>query len=318
MNVLIVIVNYRTSGLTVDCLRSLEAEVAAVPGSRVVVVENASGDDSAAVLSAAIAANGWGSWAELVESPSNGGFAAGNNVALAPAFSSASPPDYAWLLNPDTVVRPGALSELVGFLERRPDVGLAGSRLEHPDGRAQRSSFRFPTILGELEGGLRLGLATRLLERHVVSPPVPEGECRVDWVAGASLLVRRAVFEAVGLLDDGYFMYYEEVDFCLKANRAGWPCWYVPSSRVVHLVGQSSGVTAKGRERRRLPRYWFEARRRFFVANHGRAKALAANLAYLFANASCRLRWLIQGRPNTDPERMLLDFVRYNFLAGKR
>jgi N-acetylglucosaminyl-diphospho-decaprenol L-rhamnosyltransferase len=318
MNVLIVIVNFRTSGLAIDCLRSLEAEVAAVPGTRAVVVENASGDESAGLLASAIEENGWGGWAELVVAPSNGGFAAGNNVAIAPALDSPSPPDYVWLLNPDTVVRPGALAELVGFLERRPDVGLAGSRLEQPDGDPQRSAFRFPTVLGELEGGLRLGLASRLLERHVVAPPVPDGECRVDWVAGASLLVRRQVFEAVGLLDDGYFMYFEEVDFCLKANRAGWPCWYVPASRVVHLVGQSSGVTDQARSRRRRPRYWFEARKRFFVANHGRAKTLAADLTYAISYALCRVRCLIQRRPNTDPEWLLLDFIRYNFLAVKR
>jgi GT2 family glycosyltransferase len=301
MNLLIVIVNYRSSSLAIDCLRSLEPEVAAVPGSRVVVVENASGDDSSAVLSTAIEENGWGSWAELVNAPRNGGFAAGNNVALRPAFSSETPPDYAWLLNPDTVVRPGGLVELVKFLESRPEVGLAGSRLEHPDGQPQQSAFRFPSILGEIEGGMRFGPVTRLLKNHAVPMPVPEAECRVDWVAGASLLV------------EGYFMYFEEVDFCLKANRSGWPCWYVPSSRVVHLVGQSSGVTASSTQRKRRPRYWFEARQRFFIQNHGGVKTLAANLGFATTYASARLRGLIQRKPNNDPERMFRDFLRYNF-----
>ena len=104
-------------------------------------------------------------------------------------------------------------------------------------------------------------------------------------MAGASLIVRREVFDAVGLLDEGYFMYFEEVDFCLKASRAGWPCWYVPTSRVVHLVGQSSGVTKAGDERKRRPRYWFEARRRYFMTNHGRPKTLAADVAFALAYA---------------------------------
>jgi GT2 family glycosyltransferase len=318
MNLLVVIVNYRSSGLAIDCLRSLEPEIASVPGARVVVVENASGDDSADRLAAAISGNGWAPWAELVVAPRNGGFAAGNNVAIAPALASSPAPDYLWLLNPDTVVRPGALVELVAFLERRPDVGLAGSRLEHPDGTAQHSSFRFPSILSELEGGLRLGVVTRLLERHATIYPVPEEECRVDWVAGASLLVRREVFDAVGLLDDGYFMYFEEVDFCLKASKAGWPCWYVPTSRVVHLVGQSSGVTKAGDERKRRPRYWFEARRRYFVASHGRFKARAADVAYALSLASYRVRRLVQRKPDLDPKWMLWDFIRYNFLPVKR
>lgn len=144
-------------------------------------------------------------------------------------------------------------------MERRPDVGLAGSRLEHVDGSPQQSTFRFPTILGEVESGLRLRLVTRLLENHSMFMSIPDRESRIDWVAGASLLVRREVFEAIGLLDDGYFMYFEEVDFCLKASRAGWGCWYVPSSRVVHLIGQSSGVTAQGFETKRRPRYWFRS-----------------------------------------------------------
>jgi N-acetylglucosaminyl-diphospho-decaprenol L-rhamnosyltransferase len=319
MNLLIVIVNYRSSGLAIDCLRSLEAEVLAVPGSRAVVVENASGDDSADRLAAAIVENGWSSWVELVIAPRNGGFAAGNNVAIAPALASPSPPDYVWLLNPDTVVRPGALVELVGFLERRPDVGLAGSRLEHDDGTQQLSAFRFPTVLGELEGGLRYGKVTRLLERHVVAMlPMPSAEKRVDWVAGASLLVRREVFEAIGLLDEGYFMYYEEVDFCLKASRAGWPCWYVPGSKVVHLIGQSSGVTKASEGRRRRPRYWFDARKRFFVVNHGRATAIAADVTHTLAFGAYRLKESLLFKPNYDPEWMLWDFIRYNFFPVKR
>ena len=318
MNLLIVIVNYRSAGLAIDCLRSLGPEVARAPGSRAVVVENASGDDSAARLAAAIGENGWAPWAELAVAPRNGGFAAGNNVAIVPALASPRPPDFVWLLNPDTVVRPGALGELLGFLERRPDVGLAGSRLEHPDGTPQRSAFRFPTVLSELDAGLRLGPVSRLLGRHVLAPPVSDRECRVDWVAGASLLIRREVFEAVGVLDDGYFMYFEEVDFCLKANRAGWPCWYVPASRVVHLVGQSSGVTRAGDERKRRPRYWFEARRRYFLANHGRPKKLAADVTFALGYGSYRVRRLIQRKPDHDPKWMLWDFLRYNFLPVKR
>ena len=318
MKLLVVIVNYRCAGLTVDCLRSLEPEVSATPGCRVVVVENASGDDSASRLATAIKKNGWATWVDLIQAPSNGGFASGNNVALRPALASAEPPDYAWLLNPDTIVHPGALSELVAFMERRPDVGLAGSRLEHVDGSPQQSTFRFPTILGEVESGLRLRLVTRLLENHSMFMSIPDRETRIDWVAGASLLVRREVFEAIGLLDDGYFMYFEEVDFCLKASRAGWGCWYVPSSRVVHLIGKSSGVTAQGFVTKRRPRYWFEARKRYFVANHGRAKAVMADVSYTLAYSLFRLRWAILGKTHTDPVGFLGDFIRYNFLPVKR
>ena len=128
-------VNYRSAGLAVNCLRSLEPEVAGHPGARAVVVENASGDDSADRLARAIREDGWGGWASLVVAPRNGGFAAGNNLAIAPALASGDPPDLIWMLNPDTLARPGALWGLVNFLAGHPEVGLAGSRLELPTPR---------------------------------------------------------------------------------------------------------------------------------------------------------------------------------------
>ena len=315
--ILIVIVNYRSAGLAIDCLRSLAPEVAAYQSATVALVENASGDDSMSRLSRAIEAEGWGSWVKLVEAPHNGGFAAGNNVALAPALQSENPPDLIWLLNPDTIVRPGALQAMVDFLAARPDVGLVGSQLIERDGTPQQSAFHFPTMLGEFEGGMKLGLVTRLLSRYVVVPPVPSEACQIDWVAGASLMVRREVFDAVGLLDDSYFMYFEEVDFCLKALRAGWPCWYLPESKVVHLVGQSSGVTNLDSVRKRRPKYWFDSRRRYFLTNHGRLHLLGADIAFAVAFAIYRLRSAIQRKPDIDPKFLLWDFCRYNFLPMK-
>ena len=119
-------------------------------------------------------------------------------------LAAAEPPDYILLLNPDTVVRPGAIVELLQFMEASPKVGLTGARLEEPDGTPQRSAFRFPTVLGELENGVRLGVLTRLLSRNVVAPPVSAEASRADWLSGACLMVRREVFDAVGLLDEGY------------------------------------------------------------------------------------------------------------------
>jgi GT2 family glycosyltransferase len=319
MNLLIVIVNYRSADLTLDCLRSLQDEVGTVPGTRVVVTDNASGDDSVPRLDAAVRDNGWGGWARIQPLERNGGFAAGNNAAIRPALASTDPPRYVLLLNPDTIVCPGAIGALVAFLEDRPGVGIAGSRLEEPDGTPQRSAFRFPTVLGELEGGLRFGPASRVLARWVVSTPaIPAGLTPIDWVAGACMIVRREVFEAIGLMDEGYFMYFEEVDFCHRARRAGWPCWYFPEARVVHLVGRSSGVTDSRAARKRRPGYWFRARRRYFLRNHGRAATLLADLAWALGYASFRLRRLVLRKPGTDPQWFFWDFIRYNFLLARR
>jgi len=317
MSVLIVIVNYRSTDLTVDCLRTLRPEVEAAPGSRVVVTDNASGDGSVARLRAAIAENGWSDWVEVRPLDRNGGFAFGNNAAIRPALAAAEALRYVWLLNPDTLVRPGALKALTDFLDARPDVGLAGSRLEDPDGTPQRSWFSFPSVAGEFEGAARLRVVSRLFRRWVGTSAVPETSCPVDWVAGASLMARREAFGAAGLLDEGYFMYYEEVDFCLRARRAGWPCWYVPVSRVVHLVGQTSGVTdVQSITAKRRPRYWFEARRRYFLTNHGRATKALADLAWAAAFAAFRVRYALLRRPVVESRLLFWDFLRYNLLPG--
>jgi GT2 family glycosyltransferase len=305
----VVIINYRTPDLTVDCLRSLVDEVQSIPGTHVVVVDNKSGDGSVERIESAIATERWGSWVTFLPLEHNGGYAFGNNAAIRPALASPNPPDYILLLNPDTVVRPNALQTLVSFMDQHPEVGIAGSRLEEPDGTPQRSAFRFPSILSELDDGLRLGIVSNLLSKWVIAPPVPEDTCKVDWVAGASMIIRRQVFESTGLMDEKYFLYYEEVDFCLTAQRAGWPCWYVPQSRVVHFVGQSSGVTDTKRKPKRRPTYWFESRRRFFVKNYGWLYAVLTEVVWASGFAVWRLRRAIQRKPDTDPPMLLGDFL---------
>ncbi len=320
MDVLIVIVNYRSADLTVDCLRSLAAEVPAVAGGcRVVVTDNASPDDSVARLTAPSRTNGWADWVTVQPLEKNGGFAYGNNAAVRPALAGADRPDYVLLLNPDTVVRPAAVTTLVEFMDAHPAVGIAGSRLEDPDGTPQRSAFRFPSVASEIDRGVRIGGVSRLLAGRAVAPPPPAEAGPCDWVAGASMVVRRSVFETVGLMDERYFMYFEEVDFCLTAGRAGFGCWHVPASRVVHLVGAVSQVSDSRKRRGRRPAYWFESRRRFFVKNHGRAYAAAADAAYLASHALWRLRRFVQRKEDTDPPRLGRDALAHSvFRSGWR
>lgn len=311
-SVRIIIVNYRTAGLTVDCLRSLASQLDNHADARVVVVDNGSNDHSAEQIRGAIRTEGWENWAGLRELPSNDGFAAGSNAALREALRERPAPDFFWLLNSDTRLRPGALDALLLFMRDHPAAGIAGSRLEDADGSVQRSAFRFPTILGELESGIRWGVASRLLARWVTAPPAPSGEARAEWVAGASLFVRRAVFETIGLLDERFFMYFDDVDFCRRAGGAGWQSWYVPSSRVVHLVGQSSGVTDAGAGLTRRPDYWFAARRHYWLKHHGRAYGSLADAAWLLGFGAWRVRQWLQKKPDRDPPQLWRDFLRHS------
>jgi len=311
MKLLIVIVNYRTADLTIDCLRSLREQVR---NNRAVVVDGDSQDGSAQKIASAIMENGWGRWVSLLALDQNGGFAFANNAAIRPALRAPDGPQYVLLLNPDTLARAGAVGSLLDFMDSHPDVGIAGSRLEELDETPHQSAFRFPSVLSELESGARIGLVSSLLRRYLVPMPVPREACEVDWVAGASMIVRREVFDAVGLLDEHYFMYFEEVDFCLRARKAGWTCWYVPEARVVHLVGRSSGVTDASRARMRRPGYWFASRRRFFLMHYGRARTLAADMLWAAGFALWRFRRAVFRRPDNDPAHLLTDFLRYNLL----
>lgn len=314
MKILVVIVNWRTADLTVDCLRSIAEEAEALPGMRVVVTDNASGDGSVERIRAVIDEQSWGSWASVLPLEKNGGFAYGNNGALRPALTGPDKPDFIYLLNPDTIAFPGAVRELGHFLTAHPKVGIVGGRAENRDGSVRRTMFRFHSVAGELESSLRLGIATRLLRQYMYAPPVPETPAPGDWVSGASMMIRREVFEQIGLLDEGYFMYFEETDFCFRAKRASWEVWYVPQSRIIHLVGQSSGVTGVQRAAKRRPRYWFDSRRRYFLHNYGAARKILADVAWAGGFAVSNLLRTIRRRPRTDPPWLWWDFVRYNLI----
>jgi hypothetical protein len=314
MRLLIVIVNYRTPELTIECLRSIAPQV--TPGMRAVVTDNLSGDDSVQLIEHAIDFNDW-DWARVMPLERNGGFAFGNNMAIRAALASDDPPEYVLLLNPDTVLRDSAIDGLLKFMDANPKAGVAGSRLEDPDGTVQISAFRFHTIASEFERGIRLGVVSKLLASKMVAPPAPDHDCKTDWVAGASLIIRREVFKNIDLLDERYFMYFEEVDFCLAAKRAGWQTWYVPESRVVHLVGAASELSDARKHRKRRPTYWFDARRRYFVKNHGVFYACCADLAFAIGFALWRVRRLLQKKIDPDPPKLLGDFVRNSvFVRG--
>jgi GT2 family glycosyltransferase len=276
-----VVVNYRTPALTVDCLASLAGQHAPGLRLRAVVVDNASGDGSPDAIERAIADHGWSAWARVVRSPANAGFSAGNNLGI-----RSEEADAYWLLNSDTLARPGALAELARALDIRPDAGLVGPRLEWPDGTPQESCFRFHRPLSELVRSARTAPVSRLLGRYVVALPVSDEPLEPEWASFACILVRRAVIDRVGPLDDGYFMYFEDVDYCRRARAAGFTVLHWPAARVVHLRGQSGDVKKATAERRRRPGFFYAARNRYYAKFHGRrAGVLAANLCWTAGRA---------------------------------
>ena len=226
ISVAIIIVSYKTAQLTIDCLHSIACERTSSDLEIMVTVVDNSREDFPAVQHA-IETNNWSDWVTLVCPPRNGGFAYGNNFGIEVSGSKQSP-DYIHLLNPDTVVRKGAISALVNFLQARPEVGIAGSSFENLDGTDWPFAFRFPTMLSEIEEGLGFGLATWLLKPWVVARRMGRSAEQIDWVPGASMMIRQSTLDATCGLDATYFLYFEETDLCFQAKKKGFQTWYVP------------------------------------------------------------------------------------------
>ena len=271
----IIILNYKTPELVVDCLNSLENQIE--PGIEVVIVDNDSNDGSAERISGQITLNNWGSWSRVLCSPVNGGFAAGNNFALKTINADAY-----ILLNSDTIVLPGAISELLRAMEENPKAGLIGPAMDGQDGKLDTSTFRFIRPITEFIRSAQTGPITKLLHRYDIPFPSNESVTEPEWIGFACVLIRREVIEQVGFLDEGFFMYYEDVDFCHRVRKAGWTILYWPQAKIIHLLGGSSKITSKDTILKRAPRYYYEARSRYFAKHYGKIGLWLANFAWMF------------------------------------
>jgi len=257
LDVAIVIVNYNTRDPLRDCLKSLFASQGSFDFG-VWVVDNASQDGSAAMVRAEFPQ------ARLIESSVNGGYAYANNLGLREiGFDScAGPrgqrgaegsqpllPRFALLLNPDTIVPPGALADMLAFMDGRSDAGVAGPKLVLPSGQldlACRRSFPTPEVsFYRMVGLSQLFPRSRLFGRYNVTYLAEDQMAEVDSVVGACMLVRGEAIRQVGLLDERFFMYGEDLDWALRIKQAGWKVYYYPAVRVLHVKRAASRHSSK-------------------------------------------------------------------------
>lgn len=309
MPVAVVIVNYRTPDMVLACLDSLNKERIALPSLEAIVVDNASGDDSIAILSTKLSAAPFAHWVRFLPLPLNGGFGWGNNEAILCLLADEAPPDFILLLNPDTTIDPGAVVTLVKDMESRSDAGAIGSQLVNQDGSLSGSAFRFPTISREFIRGLGIGGVGRLLGIKPVLVPFGE-QGLVDWATGASVLMRTQALRDAGLFDTGFFLYFEEVELMHRFAAHGWKSYHCPESRVVHVAGASTGVVNGQLEGKRAPPdYIFHSRHRYFALTGGRCSAWFADLAWLTGDLCARVIGFLspkRGSPDTQAERKAL------------
>jgi GT2 family glycosyltransferase len=298
-----IVLNYRTPALVLDCLETLVPELDPVRDAAL-VVDNASGDDSSEVIRRGITEHGW-KGVRLVVAERNGGFAAGNNVGIR-ALSA----DAYLLLNSDTLVRSGAVERLLQALHSDPRVGVVSPRLEWPDGTPQISCFRLHTPWSDLVYTAGTEPVRRLLARWDVPIPVADEPFEPEWTSFAAVLIRGSAVERVGPIDEGFFMYYEDVDYCRRMLDSGWRILHEPRARVVHLRGGSSPVKALQAARKRRPRYFYASRSRYFRNAYGPMGLVAANLAWTAGRGIAFARELAGQKKPHAVERELLDIWR--------
>lgn len=287
-----IIVNYRTGPLVVESLAALANERQRLQGLlHVYVVDNNSEDGSVELLNSEIIRRGWEAWVRLLPQSVNLGFAGGNNVALKHMLNQRDDYSFIYFVNPDAYIQPGAIEEARDFLVERPGIGILGSAIIRPDGSRRTSAFRFPTFVGEFLRGARTSILTRILACWDIAPAPQDVPHKTDWVTGAAFMVRREVIEQIGLMDEGYFLYYEELDYMRRATDKGWEIWHNPKSVVLHLSGQATQIS----QRDEIPDYWYRSWRRYFVKNHGRLYAALAGCSWLLGNIILRCKLFTQG-----------------------
>lgn len=302
----VIIVNYRAAALAVEAVESVLGRHHGGRSVEVHLVDNASPGGEAAYLRETAAAHGWGDRVTLHLEDINHGFGRANNLVLTRLAEQATPPDKILFLNPDAVLKSEAIAALADHLDRHSRAAFAGARIEAPDGAPATSAFRFPSLVSAFSDALSFGPVTRLLARWQVPLAPVHPTAPVDWVAGCAMMARFEALREIGGFDPDFFLYYEEVDLCRRASRAGWQCWHVAEAEVIHVEGASTGVSHGAR--RRLPDYWYHSWSHYFCKTHGRAYALATALAWMLGAVLNHALVRLRGRRPAAPLRLFSDF----------
>lgn len=226
----IIIINWNTKQMLLDCLASVEQNVRSA-SYEIIVVDNGSSDGSVVAARSAFPR------AAVIANAANLGFARANNRGLNIAKGK-----YAVLLNSDTVVKEGAFEKLFSFMESCPRAGMCGPQLLNADGSAQTSFGKFPTLAGEFISRSLLRVFFPRSHRRLFVSDVSEagGPAVVDFIIGACMVARKQAIEEAGVLDEDFFFFYEEIDWCLRMKRAGWPVYHVPDAQIIHFGGGST------------------------------------------------------------------------------
>jgi N-acetylglucosaminyl-diphospho-decaprenol L-rhamnosyltransferase len=301
----VVIINYATPDLTKACLESLNGELGEQDCA--VVVDNNSPDKSGLPLKNWLEDQTFSFQTNCVLSEDNHGFSGGNNLGIRSTEAK-----YYLLLNSDTYVRPGAIAILLKTVEASDDnIGLITPRLEWPDEEAQISCFRYHSPISEFLFASGTDFFVKLFKNFHVPIDVEKTQTQPQWSSFACILIKKKVIEKIGLMDEHYFLYYEDVDYCRMAKNAGFLTLNNPEARVVHLRGGSSVVKKDTVSRKRLPSYLYASRSRYFYKHYGSLGLLAANVLWSLGASIDYLKSIVLRRDHSICEKQFLDIWQF-------
>ncbi|MEE9429062.1 MAG: glycosyltransferase family 2 protein [Paracoccaceae bacterium] len=286
------IINFRTPELTQKCVLSVLQDMEGIDG-KIVIIDNHSGDGSAEIIQAWIETLET-ERIELIRSTINSGFSGGHNQVIA-AYEA----EFYLILNSDALLQPGFLKSVIATAEADPKAGLITPILSYQDGIIQTSCFRFHSPGSEIIRSAKTGFVTRLFSKYHIDLGTGPVTKEIDWASFACILVRADMCKAIGPMDEGYFLYFEDAEYCLRAKRAGWHIRQDAQAHAVHHRGGSGPVQKLVHNRKRLPAYYYSSRTRFFYQAYGYVGFWAANLGWYIGRGLAIFRYLI-GRP-TEP-----------------
>lgn len=290
LKLVVSIINYRTAELTIQSAQSVLDDINR-QDVKIVIIDNASCDGSAEKIEDWINNQAADAPIELLHSTTNSGFSGGHNQGIVSYDAT-----YYLLLNSDAILRPGFIDTIISAADATPSAGLVAPQIETDDGDVQVSCFRFHSLTSEFVRGAGSGPISRLFKKSIVALDPPVNHAEIEWASFACILLRKEMIDQIGNMDESYFLYFEDVEYGLRAHRAGWGVVLEPHAVAVHFRGGSGPVKSLAAQAKRLPKYYYASRSRFFFHRYGRMGAILANLAWMTGRGLNKLR-VLAGKP---------------------
>lgn len=272
---LVVIINYKTPILVCDAIESVIPEIDLLQDS-IVVVDNDSQDNSVEDIQTFINNKNWNANVNVVKSSKNGGFSYGNNVGI-----KTSKAEFYLLLNSDAYLHKNSIKAMIDTFTEQSMTGIVGPRIEWPNGGQQVSCFNNTTIWSSFISAARTSYVSKFFDtlfavREVAVPVEKHESSKPDWLSFACVMLKRELIQSIGLMDERFFMYYEDNDYCRRALRAGWKLKYQENARVVHLNNGSSNQF----ESKALPSFYYRARSYYLIKYYGHLGLFLSNVLW--------------------------------------